>query len=460
MKNILNKKIGGILGILAIAAISLGCLGGEDAIKKDTYKVEAPDWEVGDYFIYAEDSWDSNSAGYAEIWSITDEKEVNDTDCWELQVITSDGYNYTAYISKDKFSIIRYYRSHYNSSYVEMYDYSAYSEDGYLLIVEEKIGVSGYELAYDYYWKMDEGTYGYYINSVRQYEEYYFEYNRLSIKNDYISYSSIREKKTLEWGNFDILKISNSRASFWYNNEFGFYEGQSPITQYWGKDWSSDGLILIKKGNNKDILNDTNSDHIPDALAKANVDILYVDTGIPDGLSYSATDWSIADPDVPDISIQNDSGVAKIVNTTIYAYRGIESGQMNVPVTYNTYNYNIPNKNGNVSVYIYKDKDDIFTTDSSGMPNWVLVAKAENISVMWNDHDGSVGNASLDDITLTSTLSGLSGVSWVGFPDNDFKVVIKVNGDFRGDSSEIYSGAADVEYDSEDDDCISFWGFN
>ena len=379
MKNILNKKIGGIIGILAIAAITLGCIGGDGgAVKKNTYKVEAPDWEVGDYFLYVSDNWvdkqdiagdnDDYNSGYAELWTVTDEKTVNDIKCWEVQVITSDGYNYTAYISKDKFSLVKLYKSHYNSSYVEMWDY--YEEDGLLWIIEEEINLISNEVNLDYYWKMDQFGYNYTLNRILQYEDYYFEYNYLWIKSHFIIYLSIRTKYTFDWDEFDVLNVytfgpTGSMVDMWYSSEFGLYEGTSPITE-------ANDLLLVAKGNNEDILNDSNSDHIPDALAQADVDILQVYSGTKGG-NIDRVDMNPSDADLPYMNMLNDSGVAKIVNTTIYAYRTIEQA-----------NYKVPNLNGNVSIYIYKHKNDIgYDTSYGDVPTWTLVAKAEDIEVTW-----------------------------------------------------------------------------
>ena len=112
------------------------------------------------------------------------------------------------------------------------------------LTTESYWSLSGYGFGTDYWWKMDEVRYDYTINEVSQYEEYYFEYEHLSIKSYEIWYWAIRHKYTLKLGEFDVINVLYGGQTMWYSSDFGFYEGESPITK-------RDSLLLIEKGNNK-----------------------------------------------------------------------------------------------------------------------------------------------------------------------------------------------------------------
>lgn len=445
-KSIEYKKIGGIVGVLVIAAIALGCIG-DSGVQKDTYKVSAPNWKVGDYFIYADDSWvdpqstgDDAAAGYAEIWSVTDSKRINGVNCWEVQVITSQGYNYTAYMSKDEFKLIRLYISHYNSSYIEMKDYG---KIGLSFIVKKNVVKSSSALSSDYWWKMDMVRYNYTLNSVAQNEEYYYDYIDMSIKSYEIQYSAVVSKYTFEWGIFDVLSMYFNSNWMLYSSDFGFYEGISPITEY------GNNLFLLEKGNNKKILNDSNSDHIPDALAQANVDILKISAGTS---IASGIDWTPGDGGIAYMNIQNDAGIAKIVNTTIYSYRTIQQ-----------VGYNVPNLNGNVSVYIYKYKERIYDPNTN-MPSWTLVAKAEDISGTWWTIQGQYGAMNITNVALESTFSAESGISWVepfGGALTCYRVVFVVDGDFKGDIAKQFTTttASNGTASGEINNRLCFWGF-
>jgi len=260
------------------------------------------------------------------------------------------------------------------------------------------------------------------------------DYEYIEVKNYEIKYSELIHKYTFDFGEFDVVNVMYGSNSMWYSSDFGFYEGNSPVT---GKA----DLLLMSKGNNKKILNDSNSDHIPDALGEADVDILEIhDRSL---VLSGAIDWTPTVSGIPYMNILNDSGVAKIVNTTFYARRHIE-GDL----------WEYPNLNGNVSVYIYRDAIDIGLTTP---PDWVLVAKAENIPGTWWTIQGPYGACNVTNIPLTPTFAGEPDLTWV--KDEYYRVVVLVEGDYKGDTV-VEFDSGDINFFSESNNRLCFWGFS
>ena len=98
----------------------------------------------------------------------------------------------------------------------------------------------------------------------------------------------------------------------------------------------------------------------------------------------------------------------------------------------------------------------------TGPPNWVLVAKAEDVVGTWWTIQGMYGACNLTGVVLTSTFAGESGATWVEDPTSGtnsvYRIVIRVDGDFRGDTV-VTIDHDEIADELETNDQLVLWGF-